>query len=65
MSGQTKAAAPSGAWNMAGIVRHRVTLCSAGHGLSDRGQLWLLYTIMYSTHFRIVNLRFRISDWGR
>jgi len=45
MSGQTKAAAPSGAWDVAGIVRHRVTLCSAGQGLSADGQRRLIYTL--------------------
>ena len=43
--GQNRAVAPGGARHVAGIVRHRVTLSSAGHGLSAGGQLWLIYTL--------------------
>ena len=42
--GQNKAVAPGGAWDVAGIVRHRVTLSLAEQGLSAGGQRRLICT---------------------
>jgi hypothetical protein len=56
-SGQRSAAAPGGAWNLAGMVLHRVTLSAAGYGLFPVVQPRLIYFNMYSTFLAVGEMK--------